>query len=222
MAQLQSTSITGSLIVTGGITGSISGSIVSPGSTTQVLYNNGGVVAGSSGFVYSGRNVGIGTTSPKSLLHVGSATNFSIDGRISAVYGAASETIFTVGVSGVDYPQLLNFGVDQTGLYSTISARQFTVATENKLVLQPNGGNVGIGTISPGYKLHVNGNSYFADTMYNGGGYISWTSGYSDGTTQTYNGHSLAFLTNSSYYIHFILFNLLYSFLSYSKKLKIE
>lgn len=102
-------------------------------------------------------NVGIGTTSPQSKLQIGT-TNFSIADRTSAVYGAAaSETIFTVGISGVDYPQLLNFGVNQVGLYSTISARQFTVATENKLVLQPNGGNVGIGTTSPSYKLDVNG-----------------------------------------------------------------
>jgi len=103
-------------------------------------------------------NFGIGTTSPNSQLQVGSS-NFAITGRTSAVYGAASETIFTVGVSGVDYPQLLNFGVNQSGLYSTISARQFTVATENKLILQPNGGNVGIGTTNPGAKLDVATNS---------------------------------------------------------------
>jgi len=61
-------------------------------------------------------------------------------------------------------------------------------------------GNVGIGTTTPGYKLYVNGTSYFADTIYNGGGYISWTSGYSNGTTQTFNANSLAFLTNASSY----------------------
>ena len=61
-------------------------------------------------------------------------------------------------------------------------------------------GNVGIGTTTPGYKLYVNGTSYFADTIYNGGGYISWTSGYGNGTTQTFNANSLAFLTNASSY----------------------
>jgi hypothetical protein len=246
MAQLQSTSITGSLIVTGGITGSFSGSIVSPGSTTQVLYNNGGVVSADSGLVYSssfvgigtatpnyklhvngtayinetlyvnqattvedtftvktatgaynvavidysgvaggrikiytdgvlrsqigsyygddtffnagyGGNVGIGNSSPASLLHVGPTTNYTITGRTSTVYtGSDSETIFTIGRSGTDYPQLLDFGVNQSGLYSTISARQFTT-TENRLVLQPNGGNVGINTKTPSQKLDVAG-----------------------------------------------------------------
>jgi uncharacterized protein YqkB len=100
-------------------------------------------------------NVGIGTTSPLSKLQIGT-TNFDITGRTSAVYGAASETIFTIGVTGVDYPQMLDFGVNNGSLYSTISARQFTAA-ENKLVLQPNGGNVGIGTASPLALLNVMG-----------------------------------------------------------------
>jgi hypothetical protein len=74
MAQLQSTSITGSLIVTGGITGSFSGSIASPGSNTQVLYNNSGVISADSGFVYSSGNVGIGTSSPTAKLDINGNT----------------------------------------------------------------------------------------------------------------------------------------------------
>jgi len=105
---------------------------------------------------YFAAKVGIGTASPASLLYVGAATNFAITGRTASVTGPAdSETILTVTRSGLDYPQVLDFGVNQAGLYSTISARQFTVATENKLVLQPNAGNVGIGTTSPSYPLVV-------------------------------------------------------------------
>jgi Chaperone of endosialidase len=138
------TSITGS----SGSTAAISGTTnyVSKFTTASTLGNS---------LIYdNGTNVGIGTSSPNSLLQIGSS-NFVITDRTSAVYGPESQTIFTVGRSGVDYPQLLNFGVNQAGLYSSISARQFTVSTENKLVLQPNGGNVGIGTTSPNTKLSV-------------------------------------------------------------------
>jgi hypothetical protein len=48
----------------------VSGSIASPGSNTQILYNNAGVVEGASNFVFSGSNVGIGTTSPGAKLEV--------------------------------------------------------------------------------------------------------------------------------------------------------
>jgi hypothetical protein len=107
--------------------------------------------------ITSGGNVGIGTTSPNSRLHVGANPIFGIDGRTAAIYGSAnSETIFTVSISGLEYPQLLDFGVNSSGLYSTISARQFTT-TENRLILQPNGGNVGIGTTSPAARLTVSG-----------------------------------------------------------------
>jgi hypothetical protein len=41
-----------------------------PGSDTQVIYNNGGSFGASSNFVFSGSNVGIGTTSPSYNLHV--------------------------------------------------------------------------------------------------------------------------------------------------------
>jgi hypothetical protein len=151
--------------------------------------------------IKSSGNVGIGTTSPQSKLQIGT-TNFSITDRTSAVYGAAaSETIFTVGISGVDYPQLLNFGVNQSGLYSTISARQFTVATENKLVLQPNGGNVGIGTTSPTRTLHVAGLSYFGSDIFglvNNGIFFSGDGSYNAGIYGRNSGSDLVLQSGGS------------------------
>jgi hypothetical protein len=55
---------------TAGFTGSFSGSVAAPGSTTQVVYNSGGSLAADSGFVYSGGNVGISESSPAYRLHV--------------------------------------------------------------------------------------------------------------------------------------------------------
>jgi hypothetical protein len=68
--------LTGPLNVSGaatfynGITGSLSGSVAAPGSTTQVVYNSGSVLGADSGFVYSGSYVGIGTTTPSASLDV--------------------------------------------------------------------------------------------------------------------------------------------------------
>jgi hypothetical protein len=100
-------------------------------------------------------NVAIGMSNPPSLLYVGAATNFVIGGRTTSIVGPAdSETILTITRSGLDYPQMLDFGVSQSGLYATISARQFT-SEETNLILQPNGGSVGIGTTNP--LLHTTG-----------------------------------------------------------------
>jgi len=55
-------------------TGSFSGSVSAPGSTTQIVYNSGGALAADSGFVYSGSNVGIGTANPSTKLALAGST----------------------------------------------------------------------------------------------------------------------------------------------------
>ncbi|MFY7886268.1 MAG: hypothetical protein ACOVOV_15635, partial [Dolichospermum sp.] len=67
---------------TGVFTGSFSGSVVAPGATTQVVFNNGGVLGANSGLVYSGSRIGIGTTTPSASLHISGASStalFEID-----------------------------------------------------------------------------------------------------------------------------------------------
>jgi hypothetical protein len=115
---------------------------------------------------YFSANTGIGTTSPASLLHVGAATNFAITGRTSAVYASAdSTTIFTIGRSGVDYPILLDFGVNNASQYATISAIQYT-GSNKPLALQPSGGNLLVGTTTDsGEKLQVNGDGLFSGNL---------------------------------------------------------
>jgi hypothetical protein len=206
MAQLQSTSITGSLIVTGGITGSISGSIVSPGSTTQVLYNNGGVVAGSSGFVYSGSYVGIGTTTPTAPVDTNGV-------RLGRNWAISNRADIRLDSNGVDYPADILFGhtaaANQTswdGVYWSISSR---AAENNNLFTiwrgagNPGGsgeaivfsikpdGNVGIGTTTPSQKLDVAGQAAIGSGAQAIVGTDGTYAGYSTigfgGTTNGYN-----------------------------------
>ena len=152
MAQLQSTSITGSLIVTGGITGSFSGSIVSPGSNTQVLFNNSGVISANSGFVYSSGNVGIGTTAPTEKLEVvGNAILTISDSRFRG-----GDTAGRLVVSNSNTTSYITLN----GSTRAVGANEIAfVANSTSAMLITSTGNVGIGTTSPGAKLDIEGNN---------------------------------------------------------------
>jgi len=95
--------------------------------------------------ITSGGNVGIGTTAPNSLLEVNKTITFSsIDTYAQLVVKTTS------GANG----RLLNIGVDETNNVSFIqSLNRGTDAMP--LSLQRYGGNVGINTASPAYKLEV-------------------------------------------------------------------
>jgi trimeric autotransporter adhesin len=120
--------------------------------------------------VQKGGNVGIGTTSPGSLLTVAGASSFS--GNISAVqniiYGAGQSSgtygLYFVNTGGQDY-------------WASTYGGSNTLSAQNGILLRTNGsganisltpassgntlitsGNVGIGASTPAQKLHVNGN----------------------------------------------------------------
>jgi hypothetical protein len=91
--------------------------------------------------------VGIGTTSPVNLLHVqGDATFEQNAGGQFAIRGSTNTA------------NRLNFGFETTNNYAWIQS--ITAGTAFRpIALNPSGGNVGIGTTSPGHALHVsNGN----------------------------------------------------------------
>ena len=97
-------------------------------------------------------NVGIGTTSPAAGLQVargGTTIPLAGSSTASAVFGnSTSDDNYGVAI-----------GANSSGVGYISSQRTDGAATTYNLAIQPNGGNVGIGTSSPGAKLEVEGNS---------------------------------------------------------------
>jgi hypothetical protein len=100
--------------------------------------------------------VGIGTTSPAVKLHVAGTT----------------ETSIRVSDSGGAYLELYQQATDSYFLASNALAF-YNGGSERMRITS--GGNVGIGTSTPGYKLEVNGSVYGSTTAQFGTGYIDGT-----------------------------------------------
>ncbi len=108
---------------------------------------------GSYNKLYVASNVGIGTTAPGFELSV--AQNMTMGGDVTN--GTAQMVI--QGATTVGKKLLLGYDTNGNG-FGFIKAGNEGVTWTN-LALQPNGGNVGIGTTGPGEKLEVNGNIKF-------------------------------------------------------------
>ena len=90
-------------------------------------------------------NVGIGSTNPLSLTH--------INGSTTAPAGELGNLLITTGSTA----KRLVIGVDSSGtMYSWIQSIENAISNR-ALSLNPLGGNVGIGTSTPGYRLDVTG-----------------------------------------------------------------
>jgi hypothetical protein len=186
--------VNGNTIISSGLTANtISASTISaPGSTTQVIFNNGGVLGANSGFVYSGSSVGIGTTTPSGQLQVGNyvsnqngiqinqgVINLSKFGQIqlSSIYGnyygliikgnTANVLSLYSGIGGNDSNRFSG-GVVGTTINDGASIRNVLDNGTGGAIFMD---NVAIGLSGTTAKLHINnttsGNTFLAEDSSN-------------------------------------------------------
>jgi len=132
-AALNSLNVTTS-VTAASFTGSFSGSVAAPGSTTQVVYNGGGTLSADAGLVYSGSRLGIGNTSPARSIDVESSAGTSVGIRLNSTgTGGRSYSFFSTNNGS-------GLGGGKFGIYDD-------TAQLGRIVLDSNG-NVGFATNS--------------------------------------------------------------------------
>jgi hypothetical protein len=98
-------------------------------------------------------NVGIGATTPGAKLHILGSPNGA-----TSLATAASDASLRIDYAGNPTATVMNFGFIQAGggSYSYIQPSNAAGSVAYHLCLAPYGGNVGIGTAAPAYRLVVN------------------------------------------------------------------
>jgi hypothetical protein len=119
------TILTGSLSITGGITGSFSGSLSAPGANSQIIFNNAGTLAGANNVYFrtNGR-LGIGTDSPLARLGISGSSS---DTLLKLDSDSSSSILFVSGSGNV-------------GINTNAPGTRFTVNGDMRLVTPQNSG----------------------------------------------------------------------------------
>jgi len=176
------------------------GNVAAPlnvGSTGQskaggLILNTGGAATG---LIVNSGNVGIGTAAPEQKLHIQGNVQIGQIGQSVSLLSLSNQQVISLpATSGnTQVTNLLSLSGPQNGrLYVGVYGANNGVWFQNSnsgvlsvnypLLLNPNGGNVGIGTAAPGAKLHVAGTAGVDGIMFPDGtlqttaGGASWSS----------------------------------------------
>ncbi len=150
------------------LSGAVSGSYITATDASATSTFDGGLVVGTTGLVYQKAtgNVGIGTVNPDSLLHINSSTagkgahiGSAFVGNWVSGGGTAIFTNYAVSTVSGSFA-LLQDSVGITYLNST-GGLFLRTANIDRLTIS-GGGNVGIGTTTPNWRLHIAGTRPFS------------------------------------------------------------